>query len=109
MSERWFRVCKRDELKPGHARSITILGRPYAVFDVDGDLFGLDSACKHMRANLANGKISGHTVECFMHKWRYDITSGHCLTNEGFDTASRPVKIEDGAVWISVEWPENEF
>lgn len=109
MSERWFRVCGRSDLKPGHARSITILGRPYAVFDVDGQLHGLDAACKHMRANLASGKIVGHTVECFMHKWKYDIQTGRCLTNEGFDTTSRPVKIEDDAVWISIEWPDTEF
>ena len=109
MSERWFRVCPRSELKSGQAKSITTLGRPYAVFDVGGELYGLDSACKHMRANLANGKIVGHTVECFMHKWRYDIKSGQCLTNEGFDTTSRPVKIVEDVVWIAVEWPENEF
>ncbi|MCB9357058.1 MAG: Rieske (2Fe-2S) protein [Calditrichaeota bacterium] len=105
MSDRWFKVCKREELKPGQARSITILGRPYAVFDVDGSLHGLDAACKHMRANLATGKLRGKVVECFMHRWTYDVTTGKCHSNEGMDTASREVKVEDGEVWISVHWP----
>lgn len=107
MSDRWFRVCKREELKPGQAKSITILGRPYAVFDLAGELYGLDAACKHMRANLASGRIEGNVVECFMHNWRYDITTGRCITTEGMDTQPRDVKIEAGVVWISVAWPDN--
>ncbi len=107
MSDRWFRVCKRSDLKPGQARSITILGRPFAVFDVDGLLYGLDAACKHMRANLAAGKLQGSVIECYMHHWRYDVTTGRCLTNSGMDTTTRAVKVENGDVWISVEWPDD--
>jgi len=106
MSERWFKVCRRDELKAGSARSITILGKPYAVFAVGSDLYGMDSACRHMRANLASGKLNGHVVTCFMHHWQYDVRNGECLTDHDFNTVSRPVKIEDEIVYISVEWPD---
>ncbi|NUO19110.1 Rieske 2Fe-2S domain-containing protein [bacterium] len=107
MAERWFKVCKQTELKDGSARSITILGKPYAVFSVSGELFGLDAACRHMRANLASGSLQGTVVTCFMHQWQYDITNGRCLTQEGYDTISRDVKIEDGYIYISVDWPES--
>jgi nitrite reductase/ring-hydroxylating ferredoxin subunit len=106
MSERWIRVCKTDELKPGQARTVKILGKPYAVFNVNGELHGLDSACRHMRANLATGKISGNIVTCFMHRWTYEISTGRCTSNEGFDVAVRPVKCENSDVFISVEWPD---
>ncbi|MBK6910159.1 MAG: Rieske (2Fe-2S) protein [bacterium] len=106
MSDRWFKVCRRDELKDGTARSITILGRPYAVFAVKGELYGLDSACRHMRANLGAGKMLGNVVSCFMHQWEYDVRSGKCLTEPGMDTVSRAVKIENDIVYISVAWPD---
>lgn len=106
MSERWFKVCHRDELKDGQSRSITILGKPYAVFAIAGELFGLDSACRHMRANLAVGNLKGSVVTCYMHQWQYDVRSGKCLTANGADTVSRPVKIEENVIWISVEWPD---
>ena len=39
MSEqRWFKVCRVEELKPGQSRSITLLALLYAVFNVDGAL-----------------------------------------------------------------------
>jgi nitrite reductase/ring-hydroxylating ferredoxin subunit len=106
VNERWFKVCHRDELKDGAARSITILGRPYAVFVVGNEVFGLDAACRHMRANLAAGKLNGYEVTCYMHDWRYDVRTGKCLTNEGMDTRPRAVKIENGTIFISVDWPE---
>lgn len=107
MSARWFRVCKRDELKDGNARSITILGKPYAVFAVGGEIFGLDAACRHMRANLAAGKVHGNVVTCFMHEWKYDIRTGKCLTTADADTQPRETKIENGDIYISVEWPDD--
>ena len=106
MSVRWFKVCRRDQRKDGSAKSITILGRPYAVFAVNGEIYGLDAACRHMRANLAFGKVHGNIVTCFMHDWKYDVTSGKCLTSDGYDTIKRDVKVENGDIHISVEWPD---
>jgi len=102
---RWFKVCRLIELKPGHARSVTLMARPFAVFNVDGQIFGLDAACRHAKANLAAGKLNGRIVECFMHGWRYDVTTGECLTNEYGHLRTYPVKTEDDWVWIGIQWP----
>ena len=102
---RWFRVCKEDDLKPGQARSIMLLARPYAVFNVGGKLFGIEAACRHAKANLAAGKLEGNVVECFMHGWRYDVTTGECLTESYGQVRTYPVKSEGGFVWIGMEWP----
>ncbi len=102
---RWFRVCAESELKPGHARSIRLLARLYAVFNLNGTLHGLDGACRHMKANLALGRVDDETVECFMHGWRYNIRSGKCLTEDYGDVRTYPVKLEAGQVMIGLEWP----
>jgi 3-phenylpropionate/trans-cinnamate dioxygenase ferredoxin component len=106
---RWFKVCREIELKVGQARSITLLARPYAVFNVEGKLHGLDAACRHAKANLAAGKLDGRIVECFMHGWRYDVTTGECLTMDHGKVSTYPVKTEDGFVWIGIEWPPPEI
>ncbi len=82
-----------------------LLARPYAVFNVDGNLFGLDAACRHAKANLAAGKLDGKIVECFMHGWRYDVTTGECVTKSYGQVTTYPTKREDGFVWIGMEWP----
>jgi nitrite reductase/ring-hydroxylating ferredoxin subunit len=102
---RWFRVCRVEELKEGQARSITVLARPYAVFNVDGALYGLDAACAHMKANLAAGRLYGNIVECAVHGWEYDVRTGECLTVPHDPLRTHPVKIEDGYVWIGLIWP----
>ncbi len=105
---RWFKVCRQIELKPGQARSISLLARPYAVFNVGGELYGVDGACRHAGGNLAAGKLSGRVVECFMHHWRYDVTTGECLTTPEVRLKTYPVKVDDGFVWIGLEWPPAE-
>ena len=102
---RWYRVCPASDLPPGGARSIQLFGRPFAVFNIDGDLFGIDGACRHMKANLAAGRIEGATVECFMHQWRYDVRTGKCLSNDHGDVKTFPTKTENNEIWIGVEWP----
>ena len=102
---RWFKVCRTEDLKPGQAASISVLARPYAVFNVDGKLYGLDAACSHMKANLAAGMLYGNIVECAMHGWEYDVTTGECLTVPGTRLKTRALKIEQGFIWIDLEDP----
>jgi nitrite reductase/ring-hydroxylating ferredoxin subunit len=104
-SLKWFKVCRESELKAGQARSIVLLARPYAVFNVDGELYGIEAACRHAKANLAAGKLDGHVVECFMHGWRYNVKTGECLTKAYGFVNTYAVKRENDWVWIGVEWP----
>lgn len=102
---RWYKVCKPEDLKPGEAHSISLFARPYAVFNVGGELFGMDAACGHMKANLAAGRLYGKIVECVMHGWEYNVKTGECLTVPHDPLRTHPVKVEDGFVWISLELP----
>jgi len=102
---RWFKVCRNDELKPGQARSISLLARPYAVFNVNGELYGMDASCGHMKANLASGRLHGDVVECLMHNWEYNVKTGQCLNMPDTRLRTFPVKVEDGEIWIGMEWP----
>jgi nitrite reductase/ring-hydroxylating ferredoxin subunit len=92
-------------LKPGQARSIRLLARPYAVFNVGGELFGIDAACRHAKANLASGRLDGEIVTCFMHGWQYNVKTGTCLTEDYGQVATYPVKLENGVVFIGIAWP----
>jgi nitrite reductase/ring-hydroxylating ferredoxin subunit len=102
---KWFKVCPDIALNPGRAKSVKLFGRPFAVFNVDGKLYGMDGACRHMKANLAAGKLEANIVECHMHGWRYDVTTGKCISRPDSDLRTLPVKIEDGFIWIEIELP----
>ncbi|MBU0692282.1 non-heme iron oxygenase ferredoxin subunit [bacterium] len=102
---KWFKVCPEQELKPGRAKSVRLFGRPFAVFNLDGRLFGIDAACRHMKANLTGGKLEGSVVTCPMHGWKYDVRTGKCLTQPDSDVNTLPVKIKDNTIWIEIELP----
>jgi len=99
---RWFKVCRIADLKPGQARSITVLAKPYAVFNVNGSLHGLEASCRHMKANLASGRLYGEIVECIMHGWEYNVTTGECLTVSDQPLQKCPVKVENNDIWIGI-------
>lgn len=80
------------------------MAKPYVVFNVENQLYGLDGACGHMKANLAAGRLYGNIVECVMHGWEYDVTTGECLTVAHTPLRTHPVKTEDGYIWIGLEW-----
>jgi len=107
--KRWFKVCRATELKTGSAQSISLGGRPFAVFNVSGDLFGLEAACGHMKANLAAGRLTGDVVECAMHGWKYRVTSGECLNAPSRALRTFPVKKEKDHIWIELDWPSGEI
>jgi nitrite reductase/ring-hydroxylating ferredoxin subunit len=101
---RWFKVCRIADLKPGQARSITILAKPYAVFNVNGTLHGLEASCRHMKANLAAGRLYGDIVECAMHGWEYNVVTGECLTVPDDPLQKYPVKVENNDIWIGIDF-----
>ena len=52
-----IKMGKISELPPGSSLEKRILARRVAVFNVDGELFGIESDCKHMKASLKKGKV----------------------------------------------------
>lgn len=97
-----LKICKETEIKEGGARTMRVLARSVAVFRINGNLYGLEADCKHMRASIASGKIEGTIVTCPAHGWRYDITTGDCLNEPWAKLKTYGIDIEDGNVYITI-------
>ena len=97
-----LKVCNQDQIKEGGVKALKILARNVAVFRLNGKLHGLEADCKHMRASIANGKIDGTIITCPAHGWRYDITTGECLTEAWAKLKTYPVDVVDGIVYIEI-------
>lgn len=71
----WFIVAYSDEIEKGQAVSVRYFGEELAIFrGEDGKARVLEAYCKHMGANLGDGKVIGNTVACPFHAWQYDET-----------------------------------
>lgn len=89
-----------DELPPGKVIEKRILAKRIAVFNDGGELFGIESDCKHMRASLAGGCIDEGTVQCPWHGWRYELKTGKCLTVSGMDLKRYQVETDNGEIFL---------
>jgi len=76
----------------------------YDSCDDDGEDILIDGwrvqrRCPHLRADLGRfGQIEGDTLTCTLHGWRYDLTSGRCLTTGTHHIrAGRSVEAAPGA------------
>jgi UDP-MurNAc hydroxylase len=63
---------------------------------VDAEDIALDGwlvqrRCPHLKADLSRfGVIDGETLTCQLHGWKFDLTSGRCLTSVGKTLRARP-------------------
>jgi UDP-MurNAc hydroxylase len=54
--------------------------------DILLDGWRVQRRCPHLRADLSKfGSISDGVLTCALHGWRYDLTSGACLTSSGHE------------------------
>ena len=52
--------------------------------------------CPHLKADLTRfGIVDGETLTCQLHGWRFDLTTGKCLTSVGHQLRARRASTED--------------
>ena len=85
-------IATVDELPPGTRKFLTIDARPIAVFNINGEFFGLLNRCPHQGAALCEGPLiglaqssdpgaieytrQGEIIRCPWHGWEFDIRTG---------------------------------
>ena len=74
-----------------------------ALFRIGDKYFAVDNECPHQSASLSDGWVDDGVVACPWHCWQFEVESGRCLTFEGYDLNTYPVRIKDGVVFIDVE------
>jgi 3-phenylpropionate/trans-cinnamate dioxygenase ferredoxin subunit len=106
-------VAAVSEIPPGDRKLFTIRGRQIAVFNLNGEFFGLFNRCPHQGGPMCEG-IQGGLIEgtmpgeyrytrdgeilrCPWHGWEFDIRTGRSV----FDPAkvnlrTYPVEVAEG-------------
>ncbi|MFQ5500197.1 MAG: Rieske (2Fe-2S) protein [Candidatus Zixiibacteriota bacterium] len=99
---RRIRMGHIDELPPGGVLHKRVMARRVAVFNHEGQLFGVEGDCKHMKASLVKGEVKDCVLTCPWHHWKYDLSSGNCLTVDGVGLKKYEVEVVDGDVYVIV-------
>lgn len=98
----WVQGARMDEVLPDTCKVVSVLGRKFALFNVDGELFATENACPHAGGQLGEGDLDGHTITCPFHAFEYDVRTGECLGGQADAVATVRVKVDDNLVLFEV-------
>ncbi len=113
-------VATVSEIPPGTKKLVMVKGRPIAIFNLDGDFFGLFNLCPHQGGSLCDGMTTGllqspepgvfhysrkgEFIRCPWHGWEFDIRTGrsYCTPDR---IRTRSYKVDTAAGSTLVEGP----
>ena len=79
MRKFWHPVCRAEDLQPGWAKPIKILGEEFTLYRGEGGKpHVVDFRCAHRQTQLSVGWVEDDCIRCRFHGWKYD-SSGQCV------------------------------
>ena len=93
-------VAKASDLKPGENKVVVVVGRPVALFNVNGAFYATDNTCLHRGGPVGEGFLDGAIVTCPWHGWQYDVKTGQNLLNPAAKLHTYQVLVEGDEVKV---------
>jgi 3-phenylpropionate/trans-cinnamate dioxygenase ferredoxin subunit len=94
-TKQWITIATAEEVPPGE-RLVVEIGRKWvAVFNINGIYYAIEDVCTHDDGPLAEGELSGTTIECPRHGACFDVTTGKMLSAPAMvDVPTYPVRVQ---------------
>ena len=100
----WIDVGALDAIPKLGARVIQTVRGDVAVFrTAEDDVFALRDSCPHQGGPLSQGIVYGKRVACPLHNWSIHLDDGKAVAPDEGCTATFPVKIVKGQIYLSLE------
>lgn len=94
-------VGRVEDVPEGRGATVELNdGKELALYHVAGRFYAIENFCPHRGAPLADGELTGHSVTCDWHGWRFDVRTGACLNRPDEPIESYEVVVEDG--WLKI-------
>lgn len=100
----WTEAGLLSDLQDGDVSAARCMnGTVVALYLVDGTVYATAAVCTHGAAQMSDGFLEGHEIECPLHQGRFDIRTGKALSAPlDTDIKTYPVKIEGDKVFVSL-------
>ena len=99
----WTRITPAENIPPREGRSIAVGGKNIAIFNLNGRFLTIENECPHQGGPLCDGIVSGGTVVCPLHGWRFDLETGLAVrASLPACIKTYPTRVEDGIVLVDV-------
>lgn len=72
----------------------------FVVTNIDNTFAVFRNACVHQGMTLDGGMIDAGIIVCPWHGFRFEATTGECISAPGAQLSQVPTRIESGHVWV---------
>jgi nitrite reductase/ring-hydroxylating ferredoxin subunit len=98
---KYHTVGRAEAVPAGRGATVRLKdGSEVALFNVGGKFHAIENFCPHKAYPLADSRLYGSIVECDLHNWRFDVSTGECFTKPSCSIEAYEVTVEDG--WIKI-------
>ena len=99
----WTDAAAFEDLWDGVGLAVDAGGRSVALFRVGDTVYANDGICTHADADLCDGFVEGHEIECPLHQGRFDLRTGAATCAPAVEALKTyPVRIEGGRVYLAL-------
>ncbi len=99
----YVKAAEIGEFKTINHKTVKLLGRLVGIIKrKDGSFFAVEASCKHQGADLLGEYKEGTIACCPRHKWKYDLESGECLTNDSPPLKKYGLKLDGEKILVTL-------
>lgn len=97
----WIKVTAVENIPPQEGRSVTLGELELAIFNLRDRFVTIENRCPHKGGPLCDGIVSGASVVCPLHGWRFDLDSGAAVrASIPACVATFPTRVEGGVILV---------
>lgn len=102
-AKNWVEIGQLSDIPRQGSRCVKNSDMTIAVFRTTDDrVFALEDKCPHKNGPLSQGIVHDGCVTCPLHNWVISLETGAAQGADEGQTASFPVKVEDGVVFLGL-------
>jgi nitrite reductase/ring-hydroxylating ferredoxin subunit/Fe-S cluster biogenesis protein NfuA len=98
----WLQGPSISELEEGRPVRFIREDCDILLVRIDGKVMAFRNQCSHMGMPLDGGLVDGSVITCPWHGFRFDLSTGECITAPHVQLELFPVRVEDQRVWVRV-------
>ncbi len=99
----WYHGPAVAEVARFGVHPFAVEGQSLIITSVDGKLACFRNECAHMGMELDRARVeSDGTLICPWHGFRYDATTGECITAPGVELEQFPIRVEEGHIKVKL-------
>jgi nitrite reductase (NADH) small subunit len=103
--KRWTRIAYCRDIPLREGRAVRVNGREIAIFNLGDRFVAVDNRCPHRGGPLADGIVSGATIVCPLHAWKFNLETGVGVGGPSQSSCVETfhTRVENGVVLLELE------